>query len=52
MVETADKLKVKKDYNKIGTEDDPIIIAQRFLNILTSQLLESVTLHSPCTCGG
>ena len=33
MVETADKLKVKKDYNKIGTEDDPIIIAQRFLNI-------------------
>ena len=33
MVENTDKLKVKKDYNKIGTEDDPIIIAQRFLNI-------------------
>ena len=23
----------RKDYNKIGTEDDPVIIAQRFLNI-------------------
>ena len=33
MVESTDKIKVKKDYNKIGTEDDPIIIAQRFLNI-------------------
>ena len=31
MVETAGK--TKKDYNKIGTEDDPVIIAQRFLNI-------------------
>ena len=25
--------KTKKNYNKIGTEDDPVIIAQRFLNI-------------------
>ena len=33
MVESTDKIKIKKDYNKIGTEDDPIIIAQRFLNI-------------------
>ena len=32
MLENADK-KIKKDYNKIGTEDDPLIIAQRFLNI-------------------
>lgn len=31
MVETAGK--TKKNYNKIGTEDDPVIIAQRFLNI-------------------
>ncbi len=32
MLDTAGKI-TKKDYNKIGTEDDPIIIAQRFLNI-------------------
>jgi len=31
LVETAGK--TKKNYNKIGTEDDPVIIAQRFLNI-------------------
>ena len=31
MIETAGK--TKKNYNKIGTEDDPVIIAQRFLNI-------------------
>ena len=31
MVETTGK--TKKNYNKIGTEDDPVIIAQRFLNI-------------------
>ena len=33
MLENADKIKIKKDYNKIGTEDDPVIVAQRFLNI-------------------
>ena len=33
MTENIDKTKIKKDYNKIGTEDDPVIIAQRFLNI-------------------
>ena len=32
MLETAGKT-TKKNYNKIGTEDDPVIIAQRFLNI-------------------
>jgi len=32
VLDTAGKI-TKKDYNKIGTEDDPIIIAQRFLNI-------------------
>jgi len=32
VVETAGKT-AKKNYNKIGTEDDPVIVAQRFLNI-------------------
>ncbi len=33
MLDSADRIKIKKDYNKIGTEDDPVIVAQRFLNI-------------------